>query len=58
LSLLNKALIGLDIEMMEEDQHLQEEVLTLHHITMLTLTDTPAIKIIENQEGKAYIQSV
>jgi hypothetical protein len=25
---------------------------------MLTLTDTPAIKIIENQEGKAYIQSV
>jgi membrane-bound ClpP family serine protease len=49
--------MGLKIETMEDDQDLQEAILTLHHITMRTLTDTPAIKIVENHEGKAYILS-
>src|SRR6187551_2314299 len=40
--------MGLKIEMMEDNQDLQEAVLTLHHITMRTLTDTPAVKIVEN----------
>jgi len=50
--------LGLKIEMMEDDQELQEAILTLHHITMLTLTDTPAFKIVENQNGKTYIQNL
>ena len=49
--------MGLRIETMEDDQDLQEAILTLHHITMRTLTDTPAMKIVENHEGKAYILS-
>ena len=47
--------MGLKIEMMEDNQHLQERILTLHHITMLTLTDTQSLKIVQNQEGKASI---
>ena len=50
--------LGLKIEMMEDNQELQEAILTLHHITMLTLTDTPALKIVGNQKGKAYIQTL
>ena len=50
--------IGLEIEMLENENDLQEAVLTLHHITMMTLAATPAIKIIENHNGKAYIQTL
>ena len=50
--------MGLRIETMEDIQNLQEAILTLHHITMRTLIDTPAVKIVENQEGKAYIQTI
>ena len=49
---------GLKIEMLEDDQKLQEAVLSLHHSVMLTLTATPAIKIIENHKGKAFIQTL
>jgi ClpP class serine protease len=49
---------GLKIENMEDDQKLQESILSLHHITMRTLTDTPALKIVENHKGKAYILSM
>jgi len=50
--------IGLRIEMMEGNQDLQEAILSLHHITMITLTATPTIKIVENQNGKAYVQTI
>jgi ATP-dependent protease ClpP protease subunit len=50
--------IGLKIEWMEEEQELQDAILTVHHICIHTLSSTPAIKIIENQNGKAYIQQV
>ncbi len=49
--------IGLKIEMMESNQKLQDAVLAVHHSTMLTLAQTPAIKIIENQDGKAFVQT-
>lgn len=49
--------IGLNITMLEEDSALQEAVLSVHHSTIHTLTSTKAIKIIENNEGMAYIQS-
>lgn len=50
--------IGLKIEMMEDDDKLQDAILSVHHSYMITLDSTPAIKIIENQEQKSYISSV
>jgi ATP-dependent protease ClpP protease subunit len=48
--------LGLKIISLESDQELQDLVLSVHHSCIITLTQTPAYKIIENQEGKAYIQ--
>jgi len=48
--------IGLVVEDLEEDQELQNLVLTIHHSTIHTLAATPAYKIIENHEGTAFIQ--
>ncbi len=50
--------IGLKVEMMEEDQKLQDLVLTVHHCFMHTLSGTPAIKIIENNKGTTLVQSM
>lgn len=50
--------IGLVVEELENDPVLQDLVLSLHHVTMQTLAMTPAFKIIENQNGQAFIQSV
>ena len=47
--------IGLEIEDMEDDQKLQDAILTLHHACIHTLTATPAFKVIENHKGKAFI---
>jgi len=48
--------IGLKIEMMEDNQELQDAILTVHHAFIHTLSATAAFKIIENHEGKAFIQ--
>lgn len=48
---------GLKVKMLEEDQDLQDLVLTIHHSFMHTLANTSAIKIIENHKGKAMIQN-
>lgn len=50
--------LGLKIEKMEEDQILQDKILSVHHSTIISLSQTQATKIIENNMGKAYIQSV
>lgn len=50
--------MGLKINMLEEDQELQDCVLTLHHAYMHTLANTTAIKIIENHEGRAMVISI
>lgn len=50
--------MGLNIEMLEDDDALQNDVLTIHHIFMHTLTSTAAVKIIENHLGVAFIQQV
>jgi len=44
------------VEDLEEDQDLQDAVLSVHHATMHTL-DGPAVKIIENHLGRAFVQS-
>jgi hypothetical protein len=46
---------GVLVEDLEWDQALQDAVLSVHHATMHTLLG-PAIKIVENQLGRAYVK--
>jgi ATP-dependent protease ClpP protease subunit len=48
--------IGLKVALLEDDQDLQDLVLSVHHSCMHTLSATPAYKIIENQNGVAFIE--
>ncbi len=48
--------LGLKISMFEDNGDLQNAILTVHHAFIHTLSSTPACKIIENQEGSAFIQ--
>lgn len=48
--------IGLKIVDMESDHELQDLILSVHHICIHTLQATNAFKIIENQDGIAFIQ--
>ncbi|MDE6152222.1 MAG: ATP-dependent Clp protease proteolytic subunit [Prevotella sp.] len=50
--------IGLKIEEMEKDQDLQDLILSVHHSMVISITQTNVIKIIENNQGKAFIQQV
>lgn len=50
--------LGLNIVSLESDQKLQDAVLSAHHSLMLTFDGTPAVKVIENQNGGAYIQTL
>lgn len=57
LSLKKCKEIGLKISALEDDNMLQDIVLSIHHSCIHTLSSTSAIKIIENQNGIAFIQS-
>lgn len=48
--------IGLKVEMFEDNQKLQDAILSVHHACILTLTQTMACKIIENHLGTAFIK--
>ncbi len=48
---------GLKIVEMEKDQNLQDNILSIHHASALTISNTSAVKIIENHNGQAYIQT-
>lgn len=50
--------LKLNINCLEEDDKLQDLVLSTHHSCIITLTQTPAYKIIENQLDVGYIQNV
>lgn len=50
--------IGLTIKLLEDDQDLQDLVLTVHHCYVHTLSNTAAFKIIENQNGAAFVKQV
>jgi hypothetical protein len=50
--------IGLKIVDLEDDQKLQDLVLTVHHSYILTLMNTSAIKIIENHKGVAMVKQI
>ncbi|MEI3341126.1 MAG: hypothetical protein V8R52_02185 [Coprobacter fastidiosus] len=49
--------IGLKIIKLEDDNLLQDLVLSIHHSCIHTLAGTNAFKIIENQNGIAFIQN-
>ena len=50
--------IGLEVRRIEGYEGLQDAVLSVHYACILTLGATQAYKIIENHEGKAFIQQV
>ena len=43
---------GLEISLLEDDQQLQDKVLSVFHATLVTFDVSTCIKIIENHEGK------
>jgi hypothetical protein len=49
--------LGLRVEDLEVDQELQDLVLSVFHAASHTFGGTPAVKIIENHLGKAFIKS-
>lgn len=49
--------LGLKIERLEDDQTLQEAVLTVHHCFMHSLAVSGATKLVENQNGAAFIKT-
>lgn len=49
--------VGLNISSLEENQDLQDAVLTTHHVFMHTFSNTEAVKIIENHIGVAYVEN-
>lgn len=51
LSLTECQQIGLNIDVLEDDNQLQDLVLTVHHAYMHTFSQTAATKIVENQLG-------
>ncbi|MBQ7561129.1 MAG: hypothetical protein IJS99_04775 [Synergistaceae bacterium] len=44
--------------MLEDDNTLQDLVLSVHHAYVITFGSTPAFKIIENQDSKAFISTL
>jgi hypothetical protein len=50
--------IGLKVERLEDNQKLQDAVLSVHHACMHTMAHTGAQKIIENHLGVAYVSTI
>lgn len=50
--------MGLKIIRLEDDDILQDLVLSIYHTSTITISSSRAIKLIENQEGRALIRQV
>ena len=48
---------GVTVLNLEDDQNLQDAVLTTHHMYFHTFSNTTAVKLIENQNGTAYVEN-
>lgn len=48
--------LGLRVSELEQDDYLQDLVLSIHHAAMHTFSGTPANKIIENHLGRAWVR--
>jgi membrane-bound ClpP family serine protease len=49
--------VGLKVALLENDQRLQDAVLSVHHAAIISLNSTPALKIIENDRGIAFVHT-
>jgi hypothetical protein len=49
---------GLNVNLIEDDQKLQEKVLSVYHSTSVTLEITNCMKFVENQNGKGWFLNV
>ncbi len=49
--------VGLNISSLEDNQLLQDAVLTTHHAFMHTFANTTCVKLVENHNGVAYIEA-
>lgn len=47
--------VGLKVVDIEKDRDLHDIVLSIHHAATLTIMNTDAVKMIENQDGRAYM---
>ncbi|MBI4754107.1 MAG: serine protease [Betaproteobacteria bacterium] len=47
---------GLDVKNLEDDQEVQDLVLSVYHATSHSFDGSPAVKIIENHNGRAFIK--
>jgi hypothetical protein len=50
--------IGLTVETMEDDQTLQDLILSVHHTFMHTFSQSQAVKVVENHLGNAYVENL
>jgi len=50
--------LGLNVVALEDDEELQELVLTVHHCYMFVLMNTGTFKIIENHKGAAFTKQL
>jgi hypothetical protein len=48
--------LGVKVELLEDNQALQDAVLTVHHCYIHTLASTTTIKIVENDVGRAVVR--
>jgi hypothetical protein len=48
--------LDLNVRLLEEDQALQDAVLSVHHTVMHTFANTAATKVIENHLGNAFVK--
>lgn len=48
---------GIKVTDLEQDDELQDAILSVYHALQHTLSGTPAAKIIENHHGRAWVQS-
>jgi L-lactate utilization protein LutB len=49
--------LGLTIEHLESDKAVEEAVVSVYHAASHTFAGTPALKIVENYNGKAFIKA-
>jgi hypothetical protein len=50
--------MGLRVIALEDDDRLQDDLLTVHHLCISTLAETNTVKLIANQNGAAFVQAV
>ncbi len=58
ISLEQAKIMKLNVDDLEKDQEIQDLVLSIFHATTLTLDSTIALKIIEKNQGKAFMRTI